>query len=70
MVTSSKHRDHSINKHVIAVKLSEERVKELDGVSLSLIQKVTGALHLTSCLWLFRLYWRMVGFLLRHALGS
>ena len=41
MVTSSKHRDHQLNKHVLAVKISEPRVRRLNGVDLQLIQKVS-----------------------------
>ena len=41
MVTSSKHRDHQLNKHALAVKISEPRVRRLNGVDLQLIQKVS-----------------------------
>ena len=40
VVTSTKHRDHKINKHALALKLSEPRLKVLSGVDMSLIQKV------------------------------
>ena len=40
LVTSSKHRDHKLNKYVLALKVSEPRVRELNGVALPLVQKV------------------------------
>ena len=40
IVTSSKHRDHNVNKYVLAVKLSEPQIRSLAGVDVCLIQKV------------------------------